>query len=158
MGAIYSFLSQIDPNWLIAVAGGVLTVGRWLAAKVRGEKTASAKDALWPIVEGLVVKLAESEFVVEKVRAALEKGAYEGLGRLGIKRSPMIEGIVAELVERGVSEVRKRVANRKAAQELPAQLESLAKAAEAVKAATVAKPGEVPVLGYTVEYVKPAGQ
>lgn len=155
MGAIFSYLSQIDPNWLLAIAGGALTIGRWLSAKVRGEKTASAKDALWPIVEGLVVKLAESEFVVDTVRKKLTIGAYEGLARIGIKRSPMIEGIVSELVERGVSEVRKRVANRKAAAELPAQLEALAKAAEAVKAATVAKPGEVPVLGLNIEYVKP---
>lgn len=145
MSAIIAYLSQIDPNYLLLVATGAVTIGRWVVHKINGDKQASLQDTLWPIIEGLVIKLARDPFVVETVRSKLTNGAYEALERVGIKRSPLVEGIVNGLVDRGVTEVRKRVEQREAMAALPGQLEAIAKSAEAVRDALKPK-GTVPAL------------
>jgi hypothetical protein len=123
-------LLKMNPELLLTLITFAGTVGRYLVAKIKGEKQASIRDQLWPIVEGNVLKLAQSEFVVLTVRNKLEKAAQDGLLRLGLKRNAITDAIVIELVEKGVTEVRKLALART----LPKQAENLASDAAKVAA------------------------
>ncbi len=122
------FLSKLDPNLVAVLFTAITTVGGWLYRKAKGEKQADITDALWDALEGKVIALAESEEVAGVVRDKLTKAAYEALARMGLKKNAVVDTIVAKLVERGVTEVRKRVLARKnaeAAAQLPAQIQAL---------------------------------
>ncbi len=138
MTALYAFLSKIDPELLVTVLSAVYIGGKWVFHKIKGDKQKSLKDTLWPSIEGVIIKLAESEFVVTTVREKLTKAAYEALGRAGIKKNAIVDAVIAQLVDAGVTEVRKRVEQRKAMAALPGQIEAMLKAAEAVKLSFVA--------------------
>ncbi len=125
-------LSKIDPN-VVIVAGSLLSAfGSWLWAKIRGEQHAGLSEAIWPIVEGVALKLAESQPTADLAREKLTAAAWAGLARMGIKRSTLVEGIVAKLVERGVTEVRKRVTALVNAQRLDTMLTSAAAVRDAL--------------------------
>jgi hypothetical protein len=118
---MWEYLSRIDPN---VVFGVISTIGGLLWHKSSGNKAANLRDTLWAIVEGNALKLAESATTIADARSRLAKAAQDGLGRLGLKRSAAVDKIVADLVERGLTEIRKRIIQR--------QLAGLAKATEGV--------------------------
>lgn len=152
---MWAFLSKIDPDLLVALVAGISTVGTWLYNKAKGKKQEDITDALWGALEGSVIKLAETHLAptATVLREKLTAAAYEALGRMGVKKNAVVDAIVAKLVERGVSEVRKRIAALKNAREL----EAVFARAASVTTAPPKKglPGEVPVLGIEVEIVKP---
>jgi hypothetical protein len=145
-------LSKLDPNVVVVVGSLLTTALGWLWAKIRGEKHAGLSEAIWPIVEGVAIKLAESEATVDFVREKLTAAAWQGLERMKIKRSAIVEVIVAKLVERGVTEVRKRALALKASRDLEATLASAA----AVRVDAPAPGPRVPVIGEGVpgEFVR----
>lgn len=130
-----------------------LTAITWLWHKVRGEKHASVADTVWAVLEGVAIKLAESDNTVAVIRDKLTAAAWEGLSRIGVKKTSATIAIVNKVVERGVSEVRKRVLERK---QLEAQIMASLSATEGVGAAfkPPANP-TVPPLGLNIEIVKP---
>jgi hypothetical protein len=149
METVIKILGGIDGDvWALLGLGAV-----WLYRKIRGESTADIKARLWPALDGVAWKLAGNDFVVAIVRQKLEHAAIEGLERLGLKRNRIANAIIAELVERGVTEVRQRVQRRK---ELEAQISALAGRAAKVRDA-FSPPVEptVPKLEMDVEVVQP---
>jgi hypothetical protein len=136
-------IPPIDPNAVIVAVSLLSSVATWLYHKVRGDKHESVSDALGSTIEGVVLKVAESDDDIATIRTKLTIAAEQGLSRLGVKHSAATDFIIAQLVERGVTEVRKRVLARK-------QLES-AVADLATKAGSVTTTGPatstVPVIG-----------
>ncbi len=128
------FLSKLDPNLVAVLITAVTTVGGWLYRKAKGEKQEDITDALWHALEGKVIAIAESnvESGAALIRERLTKAAYEALERMGMKKSPLVDAIVAKLVERGVTEVRKRIAALKNARTLDAMLASAAAVRDAL--------------------------
>lgn len=153
------FLSKLDPNLVAVLFTVVTTVGGWIYHKAKGDKQESIQDALWHILEGNAMKLAESDTAVEVVRMKLKSAAQEGLERLGLKRNAVTDMIIAKLVERGVTEVRAQIRERKnaeAAAALPAQLQALLALAEKLpKSFDPPANPTVPPLGIDIEIVKP---
>lgn len=122
-------LSKLDPNTLVVV-GSLLSAGAtWLYHKVKGDKKESTEDALWAVIEGNALKLAESDETVDSIRAKLTTAAEEALQRFGLKKSVAMNILVAQLVDHGITEVRKRVLERK---QLAAKLFAMAAQASAV--------------------------
>lgn len=156
---MWAFLAQLDPNLVLAVLTGVGTVATWLYRKARGQKVDSLKDTLWHALEGVAIKLAESDATVETARSKLTAAAWEMLGRIKVPRNALSEMLVSEAVERGVTEVRKRILAKKnaaAASVLPAQLQALLDlAGQLPKAFTPPTNPTVPRLDIDVEIVKP---
>lgn len=91
----------------------LLAVATWAYHKVKGDKTASIKDTVWNILRGVAIKLAESDTTVDQARLKLTEAAWAGLARIGVKRTATLEGIVNALVERGITEMRERIVERK---------------------------------------------
>lgn len=149
-------LSKLDPNLvltLITLAGSLVT---WLYKKAKGEKQADITDALWAALEGKAIALAESEETATVLREKLTKAAHEALARMGMKRNAIVDAVVAKLVERGVSEVRKRILAKKNAAKLEAQILATATQAAAVTGAfTPPANPTVPRLEMDVEIVQP---
>ncbi len=106
-------LSKLDPDTVLLLGTLIASGVTWLINKARGVKQVSAKDALWGALRGVVVKLAESDHTAAVLREKLTKAAHEALERLSIKRSTVVDVLVATLVERGISEVRELVLERK---------------------------------------------
>lgn len=151
-----SWLSNLDPNVVITALSFLAIGGKWLYHKVRGDQQKSLKDTLWPTIEGVVIKLAESPFVADTVRTKLTAAANEALGRIGVNRNSVTDALIAQLVDAGVTEVRKRVNARIAVEQLPARIEAMATAAQ--KMVDAFKPPAnptVPALGLDIEIVKP---
>jgi hypothetical protein len=143
-------LSKLDPNLvltLVTLAGSLVT---WLYHKAKGDKQADITDALWAALEGKVIALAESEEVASVIRSKLIVAANEALARMGIKSNAVTDAILLKLVERGVTEVRKRVIAKKTARELDSMLSSAA-------AVRFDKPSgaTIPKLDIDVEIAKP---
>jgi hypothetical protein len=134
-------LLKMNPELLLTLITFAGTVGRYLIDKIQGEKTASLKDKIWPVIEGTVLKLAGNEFVVATVRVKLEKAATDGLARMGIKKNRVVDAIVQELVEKGVTEVRKLVEARL----LPSRAAALETGAAKVVAAFDKLTPDVPI-------------
>lgn len=146
-----------NPDLLVLIG----TALGWLYHKVRGDKQASLKDTLWHSLEGVAIKLAERDDAMAFARDKLTAAAWQALSRLGVKRSKATESIVAALVDRGVTEVRKRLLERKQLEaKLAAQLGTVAAKAGGVLDAFTPK-GTLPKLGeglegeFQVEVVKP---
>ncbi len=155
------FLSKLDPNLVAVLITAVTTVGGWLWKKAKGEKQADITDALWDALEGKVIALAESEETASAVRSKLIVAANEALARMGMKQNAITDAIMLKLVERGVTEVRKRILARKnaeAAAQLPAQIQALIDLAAKLPKSFEPPPEDkrtVPTLGLDIEIVKP---
>lgn len=106
-------LSQLDPNLVLGLFTIVTTLGGWLYAKVKGQKQQSLGDTVWEILQGVAIKLAESDQSIDVIRTKLTAAAYEGLKRMGIKPTPLVDLAISMAVEKGVTEVRKLVLERK---------------------------------------------
>ncbi len=131
----------------------LLAVATWAYHKVKGDKTESVKDIAWNALRGVAIKLAESDETVGVVREKLTAAAWAALARAGVKKSGALEGIVSAVVDRGVSEVRERVLQRK---QLEAKLmATLSSASDMSKAFTPPTNPTVPPLGLNIEIVKP---
>ncbi len=131
----------------------LLAVATWAYHKVKGDKTESVKDIAWNALRGVAIKLAESDETVGVVREKLTAAAWAALSRAGVKKSKALEGIVSAVVDRGVSEVRERVLQRK---QLEAKLmATLSSASDVSKAFTPPANPTVPPLGLNIEIVKP---
>lgn len=150
-------LSKLNPDLLVLLG----TLAAWAYHKIRGDKTESLKDTLWHSLEGVAIKLAESDDAMATARDKLTAAAWQALGRLGVKRSKATEAIVAALVDRGVTEVRKRLLERKQLEaQIAARLGTVAAKAGGVLDAFTPK-GTLPKLGeglegeFQVEVVKP---
>lgn len=153
------FISKLDPNLIAVLFTVVTTVGGWIYHKAKGDKQEGIGDALWDALEGKVIALAESEEAASVVRSKLLVAANEALQRMGMKPNAITDAIMLKLVERGVTEVRKRVLDRKnaaAAAQLPAQLQALLDlAAKLPKTFEPPANPTVPPLGLDIEIVQP---
>lgn len=139
---MWDFVTKLDPNVVLTVLSGLGTVGGWLWSKIRGDQKQSLRDALWPIIEGNAIKLAENEFAIQVVRLKLERAAQEGLARMGLKPNRITTAIVQELVERGVTEVRNRILERRKLAALEAQLTGMLNKATDAGAAILKMPAQ----------------
>lgn len=154
------FLSKLDPNLVAVLFTAITTVGGWLYRKAKGEKQEDITGALWHALEGKVIAIAEANIdtTASAIRARLITAANEALERMGIKPNKLTDAIMLKLVERGVTEVRKRIEARKAALRLEAGILSTASQAAAVSDAfTPPANPTVPPLGLNIEIVKPEG-
>ncbi len=152
---MWAFLSKIDPDLVVTIVSILGAGATWLYRKAKGEKQADITSSLWRAMEGSVLKLAETHLAPTAtfLRDKLTVAAYEALGRMGVKKNAVVDAIVAKLVEQGVTEVRKRIAALKNARDLEKVLTDASKVTTA--APKPGLPGEVPVLGLNIEYVKP---
>lgn len=144
-------LESLNPN--VIIGSLVLSLLGTLWAKIRGKEKAKEDLAtqLWHTLEGVVLKLAASDDTTELVRAKLTKAAYAALERLGVPKDPLAEYVIAGLVDRGLTEVRKQMVARENGLKLEVALDRTKDVLDAFDPPTNPK---VPTLGIDVELVR----
>lgn len=104
--SIGHWLGSIDPNLVVGI---VSAVGTWLYAKATGKKDVNVTDALGGLLKQEAARIVANPENYARARECLEKAAWSGLERLGVKRSKGIEKLVAAAVEKALGEVMERV-------------------------------------------------
>lgn len=153
--------SELNPNVIVVSIVTMLLGALWNRIRGKKDQQIDVTDALWNALKGYVIKLAESDFVIDTVRTKLTTAAEEALVRMKVPRNAITDLVVAKLVERGISEVRERILERKQLEaKIAAQLGTVAAKAGGVLDAFTPK-GTLPKLGeglegeFVVEVVKP---
>lgn len=97
-----------NPDAAVAIVGGVVT---FIWNKARGKKTDDLWDTLLQLGRQAFPKLLRDAHLFDDayVRARLNAAIWQGLERLKVKRSKLVEGLVDEVVEHLVGELASKV-------------------------------------------------
>jgi len=128
-------LSNIDPNLIAGAATLLGTLVTWLVGKARGEKQRDLSELLDEAITAELEDALEDGETLDTIEDRLTGAALKLAGKLGLK---IPENTVRLAVQWGVVEFRKRLkvrlANQKAARELPGKADDIRAQAEAIAA------------------------
>lgn len=128
---MWSWLSQINPNTIIAIIGGVAV---YVYHQIRGDKSDSFSDQLRglgkQVIHALVTDPAiNSQSTVDAIKAKASSLLWSAAIKAGIPRNSVTEGIATALLDHIVGDV---LSELRAQQTIPSQVSTIAAQAAAI--------------------------
>lgn len=96
----------------------------WVYHKARGDKHANMLDGLDGLLQQEIARILQDPTAADKARERLTAAAWDGLARLGVKRSKAIEPFVNTAIEAALGDLMHKL--------IPIQLGALQKQGRAV--------------------------